>query len=292
MDFSNYKFRCSSLGHIMVDPKGKSNQQIYDEAVQKAADKKAEYNLLLIADKTGTKLSQKVLADWEAAKGKVKEYELKKDKIHLSDSCKTHLCDLYTALKYNRTEDIKSKYLEKGLHSEEDGITLWSLVTGLMHTKNTERKENDWLTGEMDFPSDDDYINDIKSNWTIFQFNRVRAKPLKPLYKWQAKGYMWLWNKQKARIIYALINTPEHLIKIEESRLKYDFVGTQEDWEEAVAEIRRLHTYDDIPNKDRVIPIEVLRDEADEELIKNRVEECRRFLNSLNNQEADGSDEE
>lgn len=289
MDFSKYKFRCSSLGYLLTPVRGKTNAQKYEELMD-SYDKK-----LASLEKLGPNavISKQKLTD-ACGEISIKLNELKpiKDKVQLSDSAKTHLCDLYTAMKYNRHEDIKSKYLEKGLHSEEDAITLYSLVTNEMYHKNTERRENEWITGEMDFPSEDEAINDTKVNWSIFQFTRVVAKPLKPLYKWQGKGYMWLWEREKCRIIYCLINTPKHLIEIEKKRFLYDFIGTQDDLDTAYLEIERLHTYDDIPNEERVRIFMIERDIVDEEIIKRYVEAGREFLNNIDNKKIDQDESE
>jgi hypothetical protein len=94
---------------------------------------------------------------------------------------------------------------------------------------------------------------------------------------------MWLWNLPKAELAYCLLNTPEKLIAAEEKKLLYDFIGSEEDYLEACKEVRRLHTYDDIPNKERIRLFKVDRDESRIERIKNRVIDCRKFLNNLEN---------
>ena len=197
MDFSKHKFRCSSLGHIMGDAKGKSYREQYDEAHALSTELIAQYSGM----NKDTKSAQKVLERMEKAIDKRKKLEDKKDIPHLSDTCKTHLCDVYTRVKYGRTEDIASKYLEKGLTSEEDAITLYSMVTREFHKKNTEERSNDWIQGTLDF-IDEFKVVDTKVNWSIFQFNRTAAKPIKPLYHWQLDGYMWLWGRPKAKLAY------------------------------------------------------------------------------------------
>jgi len=286
MDFSNFKFRCSSLGYIMADPKGKSNADKFNEAFEAA--KKLYFEMEDMNKET---------KKYEQAQEKLSKLNLKmdqlrpiKDRPFLSDTCKTHLCDVYTSSKYGRTEDVKSKYLEKGTLMEEDAITLYSLYSGEFYQKNRERRYNDFIEGEMDFEGQDIVI-DTKVNWSIFQFTRTAAKPIKPLYHWQLDGYMWLWNKPKGRLVYALIDTPEHLIKLEEKRLLYDFVGSENDYEEACNEIRKNHNYSDIPNEERVRIFDVYYQEERIEKIKSRVKECRNYLNNLNNKNIDDEDE-
>lgn len=278
MDFSNFTFRCSSLGYIMADGKGKSNLEKYNDAILKVKDAIEKFG----AAKTGTKASENLALKIEKLEEVIKKLEPIKDVTYLSDSCKTHLCDVYTRVKYGRTEDIKSKYLEKGLLMEEDAITQYSLLTGLMYNKNKVRETNEFIEGEMDFEKDDMVI-DTKVNWSIFQFTRVASRPIKPLYHWQLDGYMWLFGKNKGRLVYSLLDTPEHLIKMEEKRLLYDFVGSEEDYNEACIELRRNHIYSDIPIEERVRVFDVERSEERIEKIKSRVKECRIYLNNLNN---------
>jgi len=225
MDFSNFTFRCSSLGHIMQDPKGKSNRELFEE-----------YNLeytqvmdrLSNPGKSQTKTLDKLFDRGEWLSQEIDRLEPIQDVPHLSDSCKTHLCDIYTVVKYGRTSDIKSKYLEKGLLLEEDAITLYCELTGKYHRKNKDRKYNDWVEGECDIDSEVlDLVTDTKVNWDIFTFNRVVGKPIKPLYHWQLDGYMWLWGRSKGELAYCLLDTPEHLIQREEKKLMYEMFGSE-----------------------------------------------------------------
>jgi hypothetical protein len=84
-------------------------------------------------------------------------------------------------------------------------------------------------------------------------------------------------------LAYALINTPEHLIRREEKILLYDFVGSEQDYIDACAELRRNHIYDDIPIEERLRIFDVSYSEERIEKIKKRVVECRWFLNNISN---------
>lgn len=281
MNFNEYEFRCHALGHIMTNPKGKSNLQKYQEAEEAYDLAREKYRNL--ANK-GTKTAENLLEKLNKLGNKIKFLESVKNVPYLSDSCKTHLCDLHTVIKYGRTRDVKNKYLEKGLLLEEDAITLVSLFTGQFFKKNEERRSNGFICGEADI-EDECLIWDTKVSWDIFTFRRTIPKAIDPVYHWQLDGYMWLWDKPKARLAYTLINTPEHLIKLEEKRLLNDFVGTEEDYKDACADLRKNMIYDDIPLEEKVVIFEVERNATREEAIKKRVMECRQFLNSLENLE-------
>lgn len=277
--FDKLTFRCSSLGYLMSSGKGKSYKEQYDEKLE--ALKKTRKQLEGFSDKAiigkakAEERIEKLLIELDGLK-------LLKDKVKLSDSAKTHLADIYTVVNDGRkTEDVKSKYLRKGTNVEEDAITLYSLVTGIFHKKSDEYKENEYINGHIDFPTVEDTIVDTKCNWSIWQFNRIVARPINPIYKWQGKGYMWLWDKSKFELAYCLINTPEPLIQHEIKKLEYGFVGSQEDFAEAVKEIRYNHTYDDKPNEQKIRIYKFERNPEDEELIKKYVIAARDYLNNF-----------
>jgi len=290
MDFSKFTFRCSSLGYIMQDAKGGSYKDIYAEL--NAKHTKVTDALLACSDRA-IKTKDKLYDEMEKIMEEKKRVELLLDTPRLSETTKTHLCDIYTVVKYGRTSEIKSKYLEKGLLMEEDAITQYCQLTKQFHKKNKERRYNEWIEGECDIDSEKfDKVVDTKVNWDIFTFNRVVAKPIKPLYWWQLDGYMWLWNRNNGELAYNLLNTPEHLIVREEKRLLYELFGSdanyagseeieKDRYRTACSELRHNMIYDDIPLEERVRIFAVKRSEERIEKIKSRVEECRVWLNNF-----------
>jgi len=270
INWEKFTFRCSSLGYIMSDPKGKSNLEKYNDAVASKDEKFAKLDAMTNHD------SKSAIALLNAI-----------DKLDISQGCKTHLADLRTSAKYGRQQHIKNKFMEKGLLLEEDAITQYSLLTGIFHKKNTERKFNDFIQGELDLVVDN-IVSDTKVNWDIYTFGRVVATEINPDYHWQLDGYMDLWNLKKGRLIYCLLDTPEHLIKREEKKLMYELFGgepTNENdkklYEDACVELRHTHIYTDIPIEEKVRIFEVNRSEERIAKIHKRVEECRNYLINL-----------
>ncbi len=278
VNWDEFTFRCSSLGHIMTNPKGKSNMEKYLDASCVFEDKMQKF---MNCDPDNQKLYETLADQMAKAKELVSVLKPIKDIPHLSQTCKNHLADIYTRVVYGRHEDIESKYIEKGLLLEEDAITNYALLTGNMFKKNKQRRKNEFIEGEIDF-EDKDYVVDTKVNWSIFQYNRVVGQKFKPLYKWQLKGYCWLWDKPKARLAYCLLNTPEHLIQREERRLQYNWIGSGEDLEEAYAKLRHNHIYDDIPLEEKVRVFEADIKKSDKDVIAARVIDCRKYLMNFN----------
>ena len=61
-----------------------------------------------------------------------------------------------------------NKYTEKGIVLEEQAIKLSGRKRGLPLKKNTERRENDWITGECDiYVPSRRLIIDTKCSWDI-----------------------------------------------------------------------------------------------------------------------------
>jgi hypothetical protein len=233
MDFSNVLFRCSSLGHIMTDPRSKSET--------------------------------------------------------LSETCKTHLIDVYVSNKYGRRTDVQNKYIEKGLMVEEDSITLYSRIKKSFFKKNEEHLHNDFIQGTPDLftgleITEADSITDVKSSWDIFTFFRVHTQSLNKMYYWQLQGYMDLSGASKSTLAYCLINTPAPLINDEKRRLLYKMGITDEfdsNYVEACAALEKNMIYDDIPISERLIEFTIERNEEDINKMHNRISDCRNYLSEL-----------
>lgn len=283
IDFSTLQFRCSSLDKLKY-AKGRDPRKVLVELEDQYTDVITEWSE--IEDKT----SKAAKALVEKANKLLDKIALTKPKCrvpHLSQTTKTYLADKYTVLTTGRTEDIVSKYMEKGLHSEEAAITQYSIATGKFFKKNTEEKSNEYITGSLDF-NEPGIIYDTKVNWSVFQFNRVAARVNRKDYKNQMQGYMRLWNESrheldvteinKARLVYSLINTPEHLLKREEKYLMFNYIGTEEDYKNACEDLRLLHTYDDFPPERRIRTYDYERDDSAMEEIYELIRYSREWL--------------
>lgn len=199
----------------------------------------------------------------------------------LSESCKTHLVDIFVSKKYGRNTDISNRYTTKGLMVEEDSLTLYSRYKGIYFKKNELNYKNEFISGTPDIV--DDLVRDVKSSWDIYTFFRNTTKKLNSLYYWQIQGYLDLTGKQSATLAYCLINTPETLIYDEKRKLLWKMGVLSEDnpmYQEACLEIDRLSIYDDIPLQEKVIEISIERNQSDIDSMHNRVIECRYYMNT------------
>lgn len=279
--FDNWKCRASGLGKIMTDAVGKTYaEQLKDEIKSRDsyANKITDFKL----NPKKPELLDELIKGWEESREKIKILEPLKDKIRLSVGCKTYLKRVYVAEKYGRLDDIKSKYIEKGKMLQELGTTMYSRIRKQMFHTNKEKKENEFVKGEIDFQwFEKNCINDIKISWNIFTFWDNIEKVVDPMYDWQGQSYMWLWDKEEFRLNHILVNTPDKFIEDEKRYLLNEFVGTQEEYMEACMELERTMKFDDIPLEERLIETVIKRDEEKIKRIAPKVEACRDFLNNI-----------
>jgi hypothetical protein len=210
-----------------------------------------------------------------------------KDKVDklagkLSKTAKTHLQSVYVSLLWGVEKDITTKQMQKGLHGEEDGITLLSVLDDTFYSKNDERRQNDYITGHADIVHD--YVDDLKLSWDAFTFIANLTESLPDVYEAQMQGYLWLWGKDVARVRFALIDTPQSIVEGEKYRLLRSMdVATEESPEFIRAWERQKKNYyfSHIPIEHRVITKEVTRDEEFIRQIPEKVEKARKYLAEL-----------
>lgn len=223
-DFSDYKFRCSSLGYLMTNPRSKSEK--------------------------------------------------------LSETTKQYLLEIYIEEVFGRKYEPESKYLEKGNFAEEDSLDLVTRLENKIYIKNKETLENDFIKGTPDIINGDSII-DIKTCWDIWTF--AKTDGTNKNYFFQLQGYMALTGKKKARLIYTLVNTPDHLIVSEKTRRMYKEMI--EDGSEAMAEMEKEvefnMIFDDIPESLRAKAFAFVYDEEVINLVYERVKSAREYLNSM-----------
>lgn len=144
------------------------------------------------------------------------EPKSKSDK--LSVGAKTAITKMAKEAVYGYDERITSKPMTKGIQCEDQSIELLNSVLFSSHTKNTERKTNEWITGECDIFTGSKII-DIKSSWSLATFPALAEDGENKTYTWQLAAYMWLWDVDSAAIAYCLVSTPEELIGYEDPKL-------------------------------------------------------------------------
>lgn len=177
----------------------------------------------------------------------------------LSVGAKTYIEDLAKEFVYDYEKVVTTKEMEKGILVEEHSIALINSVFFASYEKNSERRSNDWVTGECDIFTGRKII-DIKSSWSLATFPATAFAGHDKDYEWQMRGYMWLWDCELAELHYCMVNTPDELIHYED---------------------QSLHYVDHIDPSLRITRVPYGRDRALEEKIKEKVVAAREYFNEI-----------
>ena len=180
----------------------------------------------------------------------------------LSETAKKVVEDEIRALYFGVREKISNKFMQKGIDCEQQSIDLLNNVEFRLskpYVKNSERKSNQWITGECDiYDAESRTIRDIKTSWSIATYPLFADNAND--YEWQMRGYMMLWDCDTAIVDYCLVDTPEYLIGYEQ---------------------RELHIVSHIDPEKRVKSFVFERDEQKEQRIKERCEQLQEYFELL-----------
>jgi hypothetical protein len=281
--FENTLIRCSAIGLVMTEPRGKSNRELYDDAFEKLGIEQEKYNAMPNKNlKTASNKMVKILSLTD----KVAELAEIKDEEQLSETCKSFLVQTYALERFRRTKEVTTPQMVKGILVEDDSIDLFGQITDTKYTKNTVRLRNEFIAGTPDLFDGEDILAstqvfDIKSSWDIVTFLSNLDGPINSMYYWQLQGYMALTGANIGTIAYCLVNTPEVLLNDEKRKLFYRMdVATEENpkYLLAAAQLEYNLTFNDIPKELRLLTFQV--DRNDEEICRvyQKVIKCRQYL--------------
>lgn len=189
--------------------------------------------------------------------GKLMTEPKKKSEGPLSVGAKTYIRTLAAQEIFGVDFEVSSKQMEKGILVENESIALVNRVRGLNLAKNTERRENDFISGECDvFDIARNSGRDIKSSWSAATFPIAVVDCIDKLYEFQMRGYLALWDAEEWSVDYCLVDTPETLIGYEPMQ---------------------MHLVSHIPEHMRVTTWTVKRDKAIEATIFEKVIQARAY---------------
>ena len=139
--------------------------------------------------------------------------------------------------------------------------------------KNDEWFENDYMTGTPDVITDNEII-EVKNSWNCFTFPLLEDNIPTKGYYYQTQGYMYLTGLKKAKLIYTLMDTPEHLIE-KEYRYNSDnnFLGYED--------FKKKYIFSNLEDKYRIKIFEIDYDEDVVNTIIDRVNSCREYLKTI-----------
>jgi len=207
----------------------------------------------------------------------------------LSVTCQKELIKIYNQVVYGRKLDITTKMMDKGIIQEPESIKLLSLVDGKMYFKNEEALENEWFCGHPDvFTGDNiqnaDEVVDIKTSWSIHTFTPKLIEEADKGYIAQINAYLSLTGAKCGAIAYCLVSAPENMVEEEKYYLLKRINAATEYSPEAIEAIEELKSnmiYDDIDYRERVLKIQIARDDELIQTLKDKVPALRKWLSDF-----------
>lgn len=211
-NFLDHKFRASSFGNLMAGAKELSEAQLNTIEVyqaklvekKKLTDKQQElYDKLVNKEDELTPKEKQIVEDFENKMSEVvgltpnqqealDDLLKKRDTVELSSGAKTYCRKLRREIKFNRRKELKSKYLEKGIHYEEQAITFLSHYHDDIFTNNKERRSDEYFQGECDVEEG----FDTKVSWELDTLPDHESA-IDTIYEFQNRIYARLWNREE-----------------------------------------------------------------------------------------------
>jgi len=252
-----FKIRCSAASNIMAGSNGLTDKQL--ETIKTLEDK--------AWDRT------------EKQEITLNDLIHKRDNPELPEGAKTYCKDWLKGQLFNYKKVLKNKFIDKGNIMEDESIDFICDQLGLgFLLKNEEHFEDDYMQGTPDIILKD-LIIDTKNSWDCSTYPFF-DETVNPDYYWQLQGYMHLTGRSKAKLIYCLMDTPEHLI-YKEARF-YSMSLGHDDLEESIYEdFERNMTYKNVPDRLKIKVIDIEKNNDDIANIMIRVEMCREFIKQL-----------
>lgn len=195
----------------------------------------------------------------------------------LSVTCKKYIQRQWISDKFNRDKEFTSNAIKKGLANEEQGITMLSVHLNEMLQKNDRIFQNDYLIGTPDVITDE-VVYDIKCSYDIFTY--VASDGTDSDYEWQLQCYMDLLGLKKASLVYVLTDTPPQIIQAELKSILWKLQDDDDALDIEQGLIKQM-TYPDIPKEQRIKIFNFEYDPAKIQSLKERVELCRGYYDSL-----------
>lgn len=273
IEIPKFKIRCSGIGQIMTESRGKTKVQ---KIAELEAEIKEKSDKLLVA-KPGLKTTDNLAEKIKTLESSLIELYNEPDKPNLSETCKSFLEKWLTEKLYGRKIEVQAKEMVKGNLVEDDSMIYLSGFIpemGLV-SKNEKRFENSFMIGTPDIITDFK-IYDVKNAYSHETFPLYETDLPEPDYDWQLRGYMQLANREISAIVYALMNMPEHMIE-KEARWKLGNEFSKAEYEA----FARNYRYDDLPPYLRIREYEVTHEPQKIESIESRVLQCRDYIKDV-----------
>lgn len=166
----------------------------------------------------------------------------------------TAIREIWIKERYGLESRISSKYLDKGIACESEGVEMLKKVfyPNDYVSKNREEFIGEYTKGTPDvIMKSDDCVSDIKNAWDAYTFENAECSHS---YLWQLNNYALLTGRKKCRLFYCLNSMPDFMVsELEMKEFYAGRYGTQENPEflKVCQKIRAENNYDHIPIYER-----------------------------------------
>lgn len=194
-------------------------------------------------------------------------------KGELSETTKS-LCYQIIARDIGALRQWTSRYIEKGIIMEDESIMFVNKVLGTNYSKNYTSYDGGAITGTPDIITDD-MIIDIKNSFEVeTHLKNITQEELPKNYFYQLQSYMALTGKDKAKVLYVLMPTPEYLLEKQARALEYKY----QDYDKALEVLKATNeVISSLPNEFRVVEYAIVRDENFLQQFNERYEPFKLF---------------
>jgi hypothetical protein len=183
----------------------------------------------------------------------------------LSQGAKTYIRKIAKEDFFGYNTELDNKFINKGKDQEQDSIDLINLVRFTNYQKNTNRVDNEWLTGECDILLDDKII-DVKTSWSLETWPATPGEAHDSEYEWQGRAYMMLYDKPQFELSFCMVTTKDEFLN---------------QWENL-----SIHRVDHIAPEKRITSVIYERDLEKEQMIRDKCifasEYYSQYINLLN----------
>jgi hypothetical protein len=178
-------------------------------------------------------------------------------KGELSETTK-NLCYQIIAREIGALRQWTSRYVEKGVIMEDESIAFINQALGTNYEKNYIAYDGGVITGTPDIITNDEVI-DIKNSFDVeTHLKNITQDELPKQYYYQLQTYMLLTNRDKAKVFYVLMPTPDYLLEKQARALEYKY----QDYDKALEMLKLTNeVIASLPNEFRVFQYAIVKDE-------------------------------
>jgi len=208
----------------------------------------------------------------------------------LSETAKTRIEEKFIEDQFGVYKDFWTKEINKGNECEPESIEFMSTTLDLFGAKkNLQKFENETFKGTPDVIYNG-VVYDVKTSWSLFTFPMFEDEIPKKDYLYQMQAYMDLTGLKSAKIVYVLTDATEKMIEDEVyKRCMREKIYDKTPELSAILEkqigekVHKEMTFGHVPDQLRLRVYELEYNPSVIDEIKERVELCQQYYNTLLN---------